>query len=71
MKKPALCFVGSCGNDDPFFPPVLPIDFDILSDADVYQIAVMLYEFMMPDDVDARPISFQEFKEKLEGFLKE
>lgn len=59
MKKP------------PLFPPVLPIDFDILSDAEVYQRAVRLYEFMMPDDVDARPISLQEFKEKLEGFLKE
>jgi|GEM_PF-1784445 hypothetical protein len=42
-----------------------------INDAEVYQIAVMLYEFMMPDDVDATPITLAEFKQKLEGILKD
>lgn len=59
MKKP------------PLFPPVLPIGFDILSDADVYQIAVMFYEFMTPSTIDVTPITLAEFKQKLEGMLRE
>ena len=42
-----------------------------IDDAEVYQIAVMLYEFMMPDDVDAMPITLAEFQQKLEGVLRD
>lgn len=43
--------------------------FDCITDDDIYELAVMIFQFMKGDD-EYEPISFKEFINKLEMVLK-
>jgi hypothetical protein len=53
------------------WPIINNIEFDALTLGDFYALAVMFYEFMTPSTIDVTPITLAEFKQKLEGVLRE
>lgn len=56
----------------PNWPPIInDKEFDALTPGDFYALAVMFYEFMTPSTIDVTPITFAEFKQKLEWALRE
>ena len=53
------------------YPIINNKDFDALTMGDFYALAVIFYEFMTPSSIDVTPITLAEFKQKLEGVLKD
>lgn len=42
----------------------------MVSDEEIYELVVVVYKFMTQEGQNAAPISLEEFREKLQGLVK-